>query len=628
MKSRFRLSADEFDEKTFKANEIAANKSLTIASAALAGFLALIWLFIMVLSNTKILHTSNHFVHFGFPVAFVLLAIPVFLRKTKFIEHPSFKFIQLALFLFAISLINIAEPIHSILGFAIIIAGASHYYSRRMLTVAFIATILLLLGCLYAGTFIGDWDANLVGISEISAPDFLGIPKEEFVDSVATRVQVIQKIYETEGTNRLLNIFINYYLTRAGAITIIYLISLQLSGRTYRLLSNVSANVKKEEKMAGELSLAKDIQLSFIPHDFPDTEEYEILGAITSAKEVGGDFYDYFRNKKSEVIFDIGDVSGKGIPGSLTMMRAKTLMKSFALTSSDLSEVLTQTNRELCVDNDSNIFVTSVIGKLNLDSGEIILSNAAHNPPLIKRNGKYEFLKLDKAFVLGAFEETRFKDQKIQLYEGDQVIFYTDGVTEAMNENDEMFGEERLLTLFNENTDKSLKELFLLVHNAIIEFRGKAEQSDDLTAIGLLYKGNKVMKKEIVVSTLPENIDVLTEFVNDYLTKYTKNEKALAQINVAIDEIFSNIVKFAYHPEIGKAILRIELRKDPLSIRIIFIDHGRPFNPLDITSPDINMSSEDREIGGLGIFIVKKTMDEITYEYKDGQNILTIKKSL
>ena len=629
MGNRFKqLSPNEFDEKTFKANEIAANKSLSVASLALAGFLAILWILIMVLSGTRILHTSNHLVHIGFPVAFGLLAIPFFFRRTKVIERPSFKYFQLGIFLFAITLINVCEPVHSILGFAIIMAGACHYYSKKMLNVAFISIILLLFIALYAGTYLGDWDANLIGISEISAPSFLGIAQEEFVDNVHTRWEVIKKIYETEGTNRYLNIFVNYYITRAGAMTIIYLISLQLSGRTYKMLSDVSQKVKKEEKMAGELSLAKDIQLSFIPQDFPNTDEYQIVGAIHSAKEVGGDFYDYFLNKKSEVIFSIGDVSGKGIPGSLTMMRAKTLLKSFALTTSDLSEVLSQTNRELCENNDNNVFVTSVIGKLNLDSGEVVLSNAAHNPPLLKRNGKYEFLHLQKGFVLGGLENTRFKEERIQLYEGDQIIFYTDGVTEAMNENDEMYGEERLLTLFNNNTDKTIGELFLLAEEDIARFRGNAEQSDDLTAIGLLYKGSKVMKKEIVVSTLPENIEVLTEFVNTYLNKYTTNERAIAQINVAIDELFSNIVKFAYHPEIGKALLRIELRKEPLSIRITFIDHGRPFNPLDIANPDIEMSTEDREIGGLGIFIVKKTMDEITYEYKDGQNILTIKKSL
>ena len=620
--------ADDFDVKSFKENEIAANKSLSVAAFALAIFLAVLWILIMVLSNTRILHTSNRLVHFGFPVAFVLLGIPFFQRKSKIMEHPGFKYALLGLFIFAISLINIAEPVHSILGFAIIIIGACHYYSKSMLRVAFIGSLVMILISLYAGTFLGDWDANLIGISEISAPSFLEISKEEFVDNPHTRWLIIRKLFEEENVNRYLNIFVNYYLTRAGAITIIHLIALQLSGRTYKMLISVSQNVKKEERMANELSLAKDIQLSFIPKDFPNNDEYQILGAIHSAKEVGGDFYDYFQNDKSEVIFDIGDVSGKGIPGSLTMMRAKTLIKSFALKTEELSEVLEQTNKELCENNDSNVFVTAVIGKINLDSGEMVLSNAAHNPPLLKRNGKFEYLILPKGFVLGGFDSIIYKNTKIQLFEGDQIIFYTDGVTEAMNEKDEMFGEERLLKLFNDNTDKSLKELFILASQAIEKFRGKAEQSDDITAIGFEYKGSEVMTREIVVSTLPENVDVLSEFVNSYLNKYTTNNRAIAQINVAIDELFSNIVKFAYHPDIGKATLKIELRKNPLSITITFIDHGKPFNPLDIASPDVYKSAEERNIGGLGIFIVKKTMDEITYEYKGGQNILTIKKHL
>ena len=122
--------------------------------------------------------------------------------------------------------------------------------------------------------------------------------------------------------------------------------------------------------------------------------------------------------------------------------------------------------------------------------------------------------------------------------------------------------------------------------------------------------------------------DVVTDFVNDFLSKVTNNKKAIYQINVAIDELFSNIVKFAYNPEVGKAIVRIELKEEPVSVSISFVDNGRPFNPLELENPDITLDASERQIGGLGIFIVKQSMDEISYEYKNNQNILTIKKNL
>ena len=627
--NRRRLSPSEFDVETFNKNEVTANKSLSIAALFLAGFLILIWLLVLVLSSTKIISLSNKLIYFSFPIVAAFLAIPIIFYKRKEIEKPGFKYLLIVLYLVAMASINIVEPIHSILGFAIIILVSCHYYSRKVLNLAFAVTIFLIFICLYMGLFFGDWDANLVGISELSAPSFLGIAKEEFHDSPQIRWQVMKKIYEEEGVNRYLNLFINYFITRAGATTILYFIALQLSGRTYLMLESVSQNVKSKEKMDGELSLAQGIQLNFIPTDFPNTDEYQIFGMIRSAKEVGGDYYDYFLNKKSEVVFNIGDVSGKGIPGSLTMMRAKTLMKSFAISNRDMSDVLDETNKELCLKNDRNVFVTSIIGKLNLDSGEVILSNAGHNPPIIKRNGTFEYLKLHKGFVLGGFDQSIYKNSRFQLLPDDMIILYTDGVTEAMNIDDEMYGEERLLNCLNAHKDLGLEELFSELRKDIRAFRGDAIQNDDITVLGVLYKGEKTMKREITVDTLPENIEVLTEFVNSFINKYSDNERAIAQINVAIDELFSNIVKFAYRPEIGKAILRIELRKEPVvSIRITFIDKGKPFNPLEILSPDVNLDLDERKVGGLGIFIVKRTMDEVTYEYKDGQNILSIKKRL
>ena len=159
------------------------------------------------------------------------------------------------------------------------------------------------------------------------------------------------------------------------------------------------------------------------------------------------------------------------------------------------------------------------------------------------------------------------------------------------------------------------------------EFVNGADQFDDITILGFKYKGSADMK-ELNIEAKIENINTVINFVNNELDALNCDQKIKSQIDIAIDELFSNIANYAYDPSVGPATVRVEVTKDPLSIVITFIDHGVPYDPLKKDDPNINLSLEDRVEGGLGIFLVKKSMDSIEYEYKDGQNILRIKKNL
>ena len=219
----------------------------------------------------------------------------------------------------------------------------------------------------------------------------------------------------------------------------------------------------------------------------------------------------------------------------------------------------------------------------------------------------------------------KYKNYEIDLQEGDSLFVYTDGVAEATNSNNELFGTDRLLEVLNKNPNVSPDEIIKNVRTAIDEFVLDAPQFDDITMLAFKYNGVKNMNELNIEATI-ENVPIVTAFVDDKLEKLDCPIKVQTQIDIAIDELFSNIAKYAYHPEIGPATVKVEVEEDPMAVVITFIDQGVPYDPLANEDPDISLGVDDREVGGLGIYLVKKTMDDISYEYKDGHNILRIKK--
>ncbi|MBQ0071343.1 MAG: SpoIIE family protein phosphatase, partial [Spirochaetales bacterium] len=313
---------------------------------------------------------------------------------------------------------------------------------------------------------------------------------------------------------------------------------------------------------------------------------------------------------------------------AMFMMTAKTLIKNLALTGMSMEEVFTKANEELCANNDAEMFITAWIGCLDTKTGTIFYSNAGHNPPLIRhRDGSFEYLQPVRGFVLAGMDGYRYRKGELKLERDDEIFLYTDGVTEATDKDGNLFGEGRLKeTLDTLGRYVPMEELCVSVKKAIDEFVGEAPQFDDITMLGLSYKGENTMVEMNIEATI-ENIPVVTEFVDAELEKYNCPMKAQIQIDIAIDELFSNIARYAYNPETGPATVRVEVEEDPLSVIITFIDNGVPYNPLAHEDPDTTLSAEEREIGGLGILLVKKSMDAVEYSYKDGQNILNIRKN-
>lgn len=247
------------------------------------------------------------------------------------------------------------------------------------------------------------------------------------------------------------------------------------------------------ERIKKDLELAKDIQHSALPNHFPpypEISEFDIYATMDTAREVGGDFYDFFMVGNNRLAFVVADVSGKGIPAAMFMMRAKTLIKTQAETGKDAASVIFEANNSLCQNNDAGMFVTAWFGILDFSTGHVVFVNAGHNPPLVgRKNEGYSYLKSRAGLVLAGMEGVPYRTQELDLNPGDRMFLYTDGVTEATSINTELYGEERLQTYLNEHRSDDIHMIPGGIKEDIERFINGAEQFDDITMLVLEYKG-------------------------------------------------------------------------------------------------------------------------------------------
>ena len=260
-------------------------------------------------------------------------------------------------------------------------------------------------------------------------------------------------------------------------------------------MANLEKETAEKERIATELDVAKDIQNGMLPKDFPNRADFELLAKMTPAKEVGGDFYDFYLLDETHLAITVADVSGKGIPAALFMVISKTILNNFAKTfynQNGLEAVVEAANEQLCANNEAMMFVTAFIGVLDLKTGEFIFVNAGHNPPVIYHveENHCDFLAVKKNFVLGPMDGISFTEQKIKLKRGDLIFIYTDGVTEALNVANEEYLPDRLIKFMN-NTDcrVDLQTLLKNIRADVAAHVGEAAQSDDITMFALKFNG-------------------------------------------------------------------------------------------------------------------------------------------
>ncbi len=259
-------------------------------------------------------------------------------------------------------------------------------------------------------------------------------------------------------------------------------------------IADIAETSRAKERIESELKIASAIQMNFLPKrfpPFPDQTAFDLYAALAPAREVGGDLYDFFMLDPGHLFFSVGDVSDKGVPAALFMAVTKTLMKGMAEQGSTPADVLGRVNAELCQNNETAMFVTLVCGILDMATGDLVYSNAGHNPPVLLRAGKRpEFLTLPPGLVLGVAEEAVFETRTIRLFPNDRLLLYTDGVTEAMDADDQLFSDERLLGETTGMAAETPRQMVERLMAAVHAYAGGTAQSDDITVLALHYRGS------------------------------------------------------------------------------------------------------------------------------------------
>ena len=391
-----------------------------------------------------------------------------------------------------------------------------------------------------------------------------------------------------------------------------------------------SANEEKG-RIESELNIARDIQMSMLPKTFPpfpDRNDIEIYGKQKPAKEVGGDLYDfYIRDEK--LFFCIGDVSGKGVPASLVMAVTRTLFRTISFKEALPERIMFGINNAMAGNNESNMFVTLFLGVLDLPTGRLRYSNAGHNAPLLIGQ-TIGLLPCAANVPLGVQTDWKFSQQETTIDLNTCIFLYTDGLTEAENAANEQFMEERMIEVakgMSHEPQQMIEQMF----NAVHQFVGNAEQSDDLTMLAIQY--TKPLEKDMKLQrsiTLPNDIEkvpVLAEFVDEVCEIAGFDMSTTMGINLALEEAVVNVMSYAYQPgTMGN--VNIEAIANETRLKFIISDWGTPFDPTAEKEVDTTLSAEERPIGGLGIHLVRQIMDSINYERIDGMNVLTLRKKL
>ena len=391
----------------------------------------------------------------------------------------------------------------------------------------------------------------------------------------------------------------------------------------------------QKERMEGELSVGHEIQMSMLPlvfPPFPDRKEFDIYADLQPAREVGGDLYDFFFIDDEQLCFCVGDVSGKGVPAALFMAVTKTLIKSRASNDTSTASILTQVNEELSQNNKSCMFVTVFIGILNTKTGEIVYTNAGHNPPYIKRNNNsIECMNNRHGPVIGAVSGMAYKEDKTILKKGDVLLLFTDGVTEAMDPEENLFSEKRLTGLLSSRKFASVEDVVNTTIKEVKLFEGDAEQADDITILAIEFlgqpKGKPVQNLIITIRNSLSEIDKVNQRFNTFADHCGIPKPLCKKVNIIFDELLNNIISYAYNDNNEHdIIIELEFFGDRLSITIT--DDGIPFNPFEAKKPDTELSLEDREIGGLGIHLVRNLMDKVSYKRHIGKNVISLTKQI
>lgn len=496
---------------------------------------------------------------------------------------------------------------------AIPVILSSRYYSRK-LTIFIAALSVIVFGLsASAGIFIGVTDLNIL---EIPKNSVLKVSQDLLtsVNNLNIDIAAQEKV-----------LLLRSYLPKLFPFCIISIISILVSARGRSMVIGQDKISRDHSRVETELGVARAIQERALPivHTLSNHPEFDLAVSMTPAKEIGGDFYDFFYVDATHLALMIADVSGKGIPAALFMMVSKIYLDNSITGNTSPGQILAEVNHHICEKDLENMFVTVWLGILDLESGKLVSANAGHEYPMLCRNGsQFELIQDKHGLVLGGMDGMRYQDMETQLYPGDTIFVYTDGIPDATNSAQERFGIDRTINALNKVGTAKMSDLVNGMKKELKNFSGDEPQFDDTTMMALKLCE---LKNPEGISLKPDtaSITLVESYLENEMVRAGLDKKTINRINVCIDEIYPNIVQYS-----GALWAEASIRISDKKVIITFKDNGIPFDPLKTEEPDTTLSVEDRIPGGLGIFMTKKMMDETSYQYKDGRNVFHMVKYL
>ena len=403
-------------------------------------------------------------------------------------------------------------------------------------------------------------------------------------------------------------------------------------------VEELKATTASKATIEGELHIAHSIQMSMLPKTFPpfpDRNDIDIYGSLTSAKAVGGDLYDFFiRDEK--LIFCIGDVSGKGVPASLVMAVTRSLFRNIASHTTKPDSIVSTLNNSISEGNDTFMFVTLFVGVLDLPTGRLRYCNAGHDAPIVINNEEHYLLPVLSNLPVGAMPDYKYMAQECLVTPETTIFLYTDGLTEAEDAEHNQFGMERIKDKLNNiilGQDASgirPQQLINGMTDAVHQFVGDTEQSDDLTMLSVMYtyKKNDVrLERSLTLMNDVQEVPQLNTFIDEICESLGFDMSTTMKMNLAMEEAVVNVMKYAY-PKGESGEIRIRAEANDVRLKFVICDDGFPYDPTEREEPDITLSAEERSIGGLGVHLVRQFMDSINYERAGGENVFTLRKKL
>ena len=387
---------------------------------------------------------------------------------------------------------------------------------------------------------------------------------------------------------------------------------------------------EKKNRIDSELRIARDIQMSMLPTAFlkaPEHADIDMSGIIVPAKEVSGDLYDFYV-RDGKLCFCIGDVSGKGMPAALVMAVTRSLFRSVSTHEKSPQRIVSLMNASMADTNENNMFVTFFLGVLDLANGHLWYCNAGHNAPVRIGPGKVSFLDVEPNLPLGVLPDVQYREQETDLAQGEGLFLYTDGLTEAEDRDYQLFGEERMLEDLQRSSGKDADTLVKSMVSSVKSHVRGIDPNDDLTILAVRFMNpSPSAGKDRHLSLRNDIADIprLHEFMQGITDEIGMGHPLAMSLNLALEEAVSNVMLYAYPAgTAGNVDIDAHIRED--SFEFILSDSGVPFDPTEAAAPDLELDVAQRPIGGLGIYLVKRIMDSVTYSRKDGKNILTMTK--